>query len=198
MPSLQVPGRRSLGDVLHSAAVPFLFFAAVLCGLLLLSWVLLLPVLTRVEVAGHEGGAPELIAFKGALVASIQQLEEQRDEYLLPGGEGFPEEVLARRQIQSEVASVREAVLSVSERVVPETNYVIAFQSLSYDAAQRSLVLTGRVQNVGPASMTVLAQFVSALKALPVVASVAPPRYVREQAEDGSFSSPFVITLTLQ
>jgi hypothetical protein len=48
--------KASVADMLRRAAGPFFLFSSSLMGLLLLSWMFLLPSLTRVEVGGEARG----------------------------------------------------------------------------------------------------------------------------------------------
>ncbi len=60
------------------------------------------------------------------------------------------------------------------------------------------LKITGDVRNVGPRSMTVLAQFTEELRSQPFTSEIRHPSFSRVQDKDGNFSSPFNIQIILE
>lgn len=199
MPETDIqPAPLTLGDILRQLAMPFFLFAAVLLGLLLLSWVLLLPMLTRVEVDGEARSAVDLQVLKADLLSRVETLESSRDEFVLPLQEVVPPSLVTEKEMQASFPSLRESILQSALRLVPGQRDAVAIQSFRYDARENAIELTGAVRNVGPRSMTVLAQFVEELASLPSVSAIEKPRFVREEDDDGTFFSPFVIRLILR
>src|SRR3990167_1745482 len=74
----------SLRAILERSMGPLALFLAVLCGLLLLSWMLLLPRFTQLEVEGKKMGAGELQRYRQELQATLATLEQHRTVLALP------------------------------------------------------------------------------------------------------------------
>jgi len=182
-----------LGAILHRIAVPLLVFCAVLLGLLSLSYILLLPQLTRVEILGEQRDTVELRAHIQQLKASVLSMEDQRSSLVTPLEDGLFSFMKSRKLSQPSFLLIKSIVYEAA-KVVPEYPHAVHVTQMHY-TADGSVVLTGRVEGVGPRSMTVLAQFVDALKKSASVQSVDLPRFTREQSDDGAFVSPFQFTM---
>ena len=187
----------SPGEILRRTAVPFLLFAIVLTALLVLSWLLLLPALTQVEMGGRERSVAELRSYRSDLRASILELEGRRDEFVRPEGDSVYEVLRERKRTQPDIFAQKDALQRLSVSLVPKQRDVVALEALRYDASNDSIELTGDVRNVGPRSMTILAQFTEALRRLPFIESVQTPRFVREDDPVLGPHSPFTITFFL-
>ncbi|MDO8648483.1 MAG: hypothetical protein Q7R81_01745 [Candidatus Peregrinibacteria bacterium] len=183
--------------VLRRIAFSFLLFAAVLAALLALSFYLLLPLFTTVEIAGEERGIAELKAYRSSLQSRITKAEEQRTQLVLPiHDEGYAA-LKRERRTRYPLLTLRSELLQEASKVVAQ-NDAVHVSTITYAPAEGSVALTGDVRFVGPRSMTVLAQFVEALNRMPMVASVREPKFTREEDPPLGFHSPFTLTFTLQ
>lgn len=189
---------KALGEIVRRTSMPFLVFAIVLAGLLLLSWFLLLPGLTHVQVAGSEKSIAELVAYKKNLSDKITGLEKQRDAALLPSQDAMYRKIIAIKEDRLRFQQIRQEVTRTARTFLSGFPDVIAFHSLTYNAAGGTVKLTGRVHDVGLQSMTVEAQFVDALKHISFVRDVRSSRYAREKDENGKYISPFTIQLSIK
>lgn len=193
---LPVPPRLSLASLLRNMAVPFLLFAVVLATLLTLSFLLLLPLLTDVEAGGSQRTAAGLRTYHAHVLADILQEEQERDAAVLPAVDHAYVVLRDGRQEDSSLIDLRSRILQTASSLVPEVG-AIHVRSFTYDRSAHSLTLDGEVRNVGPRSMTVLAQFVDELQRVPGVSAVQPPPFERRDDPTAGLHSPFSIVLTL-
>ena len=83
------------------------------------------------------------------------------------------------------------------QQIEIENNKAINISSMKFDQEELSLEVEGKVQNVGPRSMTVLAQFIDAVQEAEWVSDISPPKFTREHDDENGFYSPFVFTILL-
>ena len=174
-----------------------LLFAGVLFCMLLLSRFFLLPRFTQVDIAGASYEARDLPVLRASLSDAVQQLEEQRDALLFPVQYPQYRHLVQRKHAQADAAVLYDRIDAVAGQFRQEGMDAVFFSSLRLDPALRVLTLEGDVRNVGMRSMTVLAQFLEALRSLPFVSSVDSPRFVRLQDDSIGSYSPFTIHLTI-
>lgn len=189
--------RRSLSEILRRAAFPFFLFAAALFGLLLLSWTLLVPELTHIEVGGQKRSVSDLEEYEHDLRAQISALEKDRNGELFADDDTLYVQLLQMKEQRLRLQDIRREVSRIAQGIVPDAKNIVAFSMFTYDADSETAEIRGDVHNVGPRSMTVLAEFVDALRTIPFVTSVESSRFTRVEDGDGNFSSPFIIRLTL-
>ncbi len=188
----------TLGDILHRISVPFLLFTAVLFGFLFLSANLILPKLTQLEIAGNGHNALELKAKVSDLGEKVDELEVARKEFVTPLREGSFGLVKIAKYDQVDSLAIQESLGEMRKRIVPEEDDAIHIEVLSHSLQKKTLRISGYVHNVGPRSMTILAQFVEELRDADWVESLEPPKFERKQSEDRGFYSPFDILINLK
>lgn len=188
----------SFGDIVRRLALPFLLFTAVLCSLLSLSYYLLLPQLTHITVAGVSRELPDLKAYRAQLQQQISGLEQERRQFLLPVHNELYLKLKAQKHGRVRYQELRQQVGAISRSLITNQTNAVQIAGYQYNAQQNTFTLTGRIHNVGPRSMTVLAQLIEELGTIEQVTHVHSSRYTRLQNEDGTFYSPFTIRLTLQ
>lgn len=188
----------SLGDILHRVALPFFLFAFVLMSLLFLSWALLLPKFTHVDIGGSVRSLNEMRVLRADLLSQIEGMEEDRAAFLSPVTDATYLSLMEEKEGSPGLLILFRDIERLAQSAVPEVDNAVVIQHFAYSANDDSLVLSGRVQNVGPRSMTVLAQFVEEAGKLPGVASVNAPRFERKEDEMIGFYSPFAITIILK
>lgn len=179
-----------------TAVSPLLLFSGVLALLLLISEVVWLPRMTRIEVGGVERSLPELEAYRMDLQARIMQAEDERDAFLLPVRDVSFLQAIAWKQAQEDLVSLEESLRHAATKLTDPAEMV--FASIELRPADKQLVVKGDVRGVGPGSMTMLAQFLEEVKGLPNVASLTPPSFVRIDDPTIGFHSPFIFTVTLR
>lgn len=188
----------SPGTVLQRSSVALFLFSAALCGALTVSRLLLLPRYTQVTFGGATEDASSLRERSSALQASILAQEHERDELILPLQDTFYRLLVSEKHRRPDVAMLLRRVENVAAQFTDDGKPQVFFERVAVLGDERSVQLQGTVRNAGPRSMTVLAQFTEALRALPVAASVVSPQFTRTVLPDGSLASPFAISFQLQ
>ena len=188
----------SLESIVKRTAFPFFFFALVLTGLLALSWYLIVPQLTHIEVNGTVRDIDELQAYTSDLNAQILTLEDERKTFLLPVNNALYERLKTLKESRSGFQALRSNLNRIMKTMFPDRSDVFAIADFSFDAEGNSARLRGEIHNVGPRSMTVLAQFVEAIQALPFVTEVQTDGYTRQESDAYGFYSPFTLHIQLQ
>jgi len=181
----------SFGNILKRTALPFLIFAAALMGLLTISYTLLLPKLTQVEVAGERRSAVQMRSHVQRLEASILNMQETRDQLIVPLQEGLYGDAKREKFSVPNLTVLRSQILELAAQIVPSQNDAVVVTHIRFLSDEGVLELSGEVRHVGPRSMTVLAQFVDAVKELPRVTNVELPSFKREHNETVGYYSPF-------
>lgn len=195
LPRVSVPSFR---EVLRRAALPFAVFGIVLLLLLLLSWVLLLPKFTRVELHGALQNSAGLKAYVQEVQREIGKVEGKRAELILPL-DGSPYGMLAQAKVEeSSLPEMHAAVIGTANSVVPGESDAVSLTSVRFDGAARAIEVKGDVRNVGLRSMTILAELVDDFGTLPFVAHAEHPSFTREKDPLIGYHSPFIIRLILR
>ncbi|MSR86806.1 hypothetical protein EXS70_01385 [Candidatus Peribacteria bacterium] len=190
------PRRPNLSTLLWHMAWPFLIFSCVLFSLLALSWILLLPRYTRIDVGGQLRTAEGILSYREELTAQITQKEEQRRQLVLAVHDPQFEWLKDQRRARMTLDELNDALVTLAKETTGKDD-VVAFTSLQYDPGKRTLAVKGDIRNVGTRSMTALAAYVAAIRTLPFVASTTTPTFTRDEKPDG-FHSPFMLTVTLK
>jgi len=186
-----------LGAVLRRFSVSLLLFSVVLCAVLVCSQVFILPRYTRIEINGEFHDIASLRAHYAALQASVSARERERNALIFPVHDELYQSLVQAKHAQPDPAALLRRFQNIASQFTNDGVQRVFLHSLSVHGDDRSVVLHGEVRNAGPRSMTVLAQFVEALRALPVVQELSNPQFKREVNADGTFTSPFVISLIL-
>ena len=189
--------RPSLSAVLWHVSWPFFVFSAVLAVLLALSWSLLLPRYTRIEVGGSLRTADDIRLYQQRLTAQIEEKEEGRRQLVLAVHDPQYDELKEQRRSRVPLDDLRAALSELAKKITGKDD-AVSWSAFQYDPEGKTLVITGDMHNVGTSSMTMLAQFSQSLKDLPFVASATTPAFTREEDPKTGFHSPFTITLTLK
>ena len=184
--------------VVRRVVVSFFLFTTVFTGILLISELFVLPRLTRVEIDGTERSVSDVKELHTKLSASLIELEEERNKYVLPLQNELWNIMKSIKYDQSGFVIQKERVERAADDFVMERKKVVFIDSLHFDAETNVLNVRGDVRNVGPRSMTILAQFTESVRALPFVSSVQNPNYSREYSEEKGTHSPFVLRIHTQ
>ncbi len=188
----------SFGTIARRTAFPFFLFSLVLCLLLALSWILLVPGLTRVDISGTVRNFSGLQQYKSGLDAQILALEQQRNAFLQPANGGLYEQLKALKADRVRFQQLRAAINTAKTSVFPSRSDVVFINHFTFDSDKGIAEIQGDVRNVGSRSMTVLAAFTEAVKQIPIVQHVQTSRFTRLEHADHTFYSPFTISLTLR
>lgn len=188
---------KALGEILRRTSVPFLLFAAVLVVLLLLSWFLLLPNVTHIEVSGSLRSVTDLQAYKRHLSDQITGLEKKRNANLLPSQDSLYRKIIAMKDNRLRFQEVRQEVTHTARTFLAGSPDVISFRSLTYDAVNETAKIAGEVHDAGLQTMTIQAQFIDALSHIPFVRDIKSSHFTREKDDEGKYISPFTIQLFL-
>ncbi|MBT4119723.1 MAG: hypothetical protein HOG89_01175 [Candidatus Peribacter sp.] len=190
--------RHSFGDIARRTAFSFFLFSLVLTALLALSWYLLVPELTRVEIGGTVRGLQELKAYKTDLEGQILTMEDQRGSFLLPVNHDLYERLKGLKDERLVFQKLRKEIRQVIVDLIPGRTDIVVISGFYFDATTNIGEIRGEVTNVGPRSMTVLAQFVEDIGAIDMVTNVETSRYTRQEGENGSFYSPFTLRISVR
>ncbi len=184
--AVQEPLMRRIG-------LSLLLFTSVFVLLLFASWLFLLPNLTTLRLQGTTVDISVVIPFEQNLKAQIAEAEAQRSHIVLPITDTdydlLKRQAMCFPMLETLTRSIEETARDMGENTV-------VFSGFAFDA-KGTLVLTGDVRNVGPRSMTVLADFTERLGKLPFILSIVPPAFGRETAPGIGPHSPFILSLTL-
>lgn len=191
-----VAPRPSLETILARVAFPFLLFSLVLVSLLSLSWLLLLPRYTSIDVGGKLRSADGIRQYTSKLTAQIATKEEERQQLVLAVHDPQYDALKKERTSRLSLDDVRTELLQLAKAVTGKDD-VVHIGALAEDSATQTITLRGDIRNVSTRSMTVLAQFADALKKLSFVSTATTPAFTREEEKTIGLTSPFTITLTL-
>ncbi len=192
-----LPPRPAFSAVLWRVAWPFFLFCGVLLSLLALSWTLLLPRYTRIDVGGTLRSAEGIEQYRSELAAQIAAKEEERRQMVLAVHDPSYDALKDHRRQRVPLEAMMSALIEYGKTTMGD-EATVHWSGFDYDPAAKTLVIRGDIRDAGARSMTMLAQFADSLHAVPFVASVTVPPYGREDDPRVGFRSPFVITLTLQ
>ena len=176
-------------------AVPFLLFSAVLVSLLTLSWLLVLPYLTQVEIGQSVHSSTELSAYYSKVQADLMQAESEREASMVPLHQTPYRTLVDSVHSEPLVSDLLDIISQEAAQLVPGRSDIVQVASFSYERENRSLVLTGDVRGIGPRSMTVLARFIDGLDRHTRLSVVDRPQLRRADDPHIGFHSPFEITL---
>ncbi|OIO55779.1 hypothetical protein AUJ46_00595 [Candidatus Peregrinibacteria bacterium CG1_02_54_53] len=185
----------SLREILRRVLFPFALFGVVLLSLLVLSWYLLLPRFTRVDLHGTSRELSHLQTYVQDIGEQSQKLEDRRLALILPlDGSPYGRLVQAKMS-QPSLLMFYEKLQNVAQTFLPEQSQSVVLKVIRWE--HDVIELTGDVRNVGLQSMAVLAQFVEAVRAMPDVERVDFPSFTRERDGNIGFHSPFTIRIYL-
>lgn len=188
----------SLGEILRRIAMPFALFSIVLFVLLLLSWFLLLPRFTRVQLHGTSRRPGELQDYVASIQHETRVLEEKRLSLILPLDATSYGALVQEKMALPSLASVQGILLNVAANVLPARRDAVVVQTLHLTGSGGIVEVSGDVRNVGLQSMAVLARFVEAAERFSFVARIDRPVFTRERNTTIGFHSPFHFRLHLQ
>lgn len=192
-------GPLKLREILHRIALPLLLFLAVLTGVLMLSWWMLLPRWTQVNIAGSVMGPREATEYLKTLEADVEAREKSRLAVVIPVRDELYAALRDVRASLPEMETLRQTITDAARRGSPEdVPNAVAVDAVAFHADNRTLTVSGAVGGVGPRSITVLAYFTDILRQLPFAESVTPPEFGRVEDEKAGFYSPFTITIALK
>lgn len=194
-PPTPTPARFTVIQVLERIALPLFLFTGVLAGVLLLSRIVVLPRLSRIEVNGTTRTAAELRQERTRLTADIAQSEQERRQLLLSVDDETYQALKKMRASSLSFPSVLQELHAQAGKAAGEGT--IELQVVEYDAMGQSVLVRGDVRDSGPRSMTVLAQFVESLRRSSMVDSVDAPSFTRVDDPGIGPHSPFSMTLHL-
>lgn len=180
-------------EVLRRVLFPFALFSVVLLSLLTLSWYLLLPRFTRVELHGVPQDPTRLQTYVQGIEVETRKMEKKRAALILPLDDSLYGALVREKMSQPFLPVFYEQLKNVTTTFLPEQPQAVVLQSISVE--QNVVELKGDVRNVGLQSMAVLAQFVEAVRAMPAVDRVDFPTFIRERDEGIGFHSPFTIQI---
>lgn len=189
--------QHSLGTIVRRTAAPFFLFTFVLAVMLLLSWYVLIPKLTQVEVAGAERNIDQIRTYTQNLEAQLITLEQRRKAFILPIQNPLYKRIRSLKERRLVYQDIRRDLQKVRKDTMPDVPNAIVFRGFHYDAFNKTVDVRGTVQNVGVRSMTVLAYFLEKVRELESVKDVKHSRFVRYEDEPGVYTSPFTFRVIL-
>lgn len=192
----QTPIAEPGGYALWNLAGSCLVFAGVFFALLLLSLLLSLPRIVSLGIQGNLLPGQDLHAKREALHEDIASLERARERYILPSGDALHTLLHEQKHAQGSLRDIFRHVEDARARLSGERDDVIVIDRMVFEQeTDAALHLDGRVQHVGPRSMTTLVSFVEALEQIPLFSVREQPHFTRIQEKSGGFFSPFSFVL---
>ncbi len=193
-----LPARRpALSTILWSVAWPFFLFSLVLVTLMALSWLLLLPRYTRIDVGGQLRSAEDIRQYRTDLTAQITAKEEERRQSVLAVHDQTYDALKDARRARTPLDELQKKLREHAASLAGKPDAIV-FHAFDYDPGKKTLTVQGDIRNVDTRSMTVLAEFSTSLKDLSFVESNTTPAFSREEDKATGFHSPFTITITLK
>lgn len=188
-----VPEPEAKPSVLRRAGISLMLFSLVFTGLLFASWTYLLPRFTRIQVQGKTVDLAVILPYEQSLRAQITEIESKRNVLAMPVNDAaydtLKREAACYPLLEDLERAVAEVALQIGENAV-------LFSGMTF--SRGTLTLMGDVRNVGPRSMTILAQFVEAVRAAPFTESLTTPVFSRQQDPVIGFHSPFSFPVRLK
>jgi hypothetical protein len=184
-------------DILARVSIPLFLFSAVLLFLLLLSWFLILPLFSRVDISGETLSLWDAKTLLAETEAEIAVLEKERHDLIIPVHDQLFASLVTQKHRSVALSELLKDILSLSASLIPHKNNVVALSTVDYLEKDHEMILEGVIHNVGPRSMTVLASFLTQIETIPAIVAVSLPVFERVQTTDGSYESPFQTTLRL-
>jgi len=184
--------------VVRRIAVSTFLFSTVFTGTLLISELFVLPRLTRVEIEGSSKSVSDVRQYHTELTADLLKLEQERNFYVLPLQNELFSELKEVKYGQKDYVVQKEMIEQAADGFFMEGKKVVFIYSMQFDSEGSVLEVRGDVRNVGPRSMTILAQFTESVRSLPFVSSVQNPKFSRGHSEELGTYSPFVLRIHTQ
>lgn len=186
----------SLTEAVERLAFPVFLFSCVLFCFLFLSWILILPYLSQVRMGDERRSIRDLQSYHRELTERLQRAEDSREDLVFPIHDPIYSELRSKKLIMPSLAQLMDEIRMILAGIVPDVPDAIHLERWHVDAEKNVLSLRGRIHNVGPRSMTVLAQMTDALRESSLIASLEEPAFARVEDADGFFS-PFVIRMQI-
>ena len=184
-------------SLLWKYAGSFLIFSTIFFGILLSSSLLLLPRVTSLDLWGNILPGQDLHTQWRSLHKEVASLEHTRDTRLLSSQDALYISLRERKQAQGSLQAIVQRVEEMRAQITQGHNDVISIDRMVFDRVQEgTLRLEGKVQHVGPRSMTLLVTFVEALQQISSLSVIEQPRFTRIQDPTGEFFSPFSFVLS--
>jgi len=177
-------------------SMPLILFTGSLFALLLLSWTLLLPQYTNFHVNGDLLSPREIAIYERDKQQELTAMEEKRNRLVLPVLDASYDRLKQEKRNVPSVSSIREELRQAAIKAGAGEGEIIV-QSMTIDAMTRAVSVTGDVRNVGPRSMTLLAEYITQLESIPQFADLTRPVFSRTDDEGIGIHSPFAFTFTL-
>jgi hypothetical protein len=193
--STQTLAPQQLSTIVHRMALPSLLFSGSLFGLLLLSYLFLLPAFTRVERPDGVAMSPRaIVEYERSLAADLTAAEEHRLTLVRPVDDEQYRALVESRMARPSPAVLEEQLRQAAARL-GEAGKGVVLLRIAVDGDD--VTVEGDVRNVGLSSMTVLAAYIDEVEPLPFVSALQRPPFIRETAADGSVHSPFTLRFIL-
>lgn len=186
-------------DVVRRTGAPLLLFSSALTGLLVLSQAVLLPRVTTVEIAGVRRNMHELQRHHDELRAQLVSMETKRNTLILPVHDENFVGLVEQKHHVADALAVRSTIENAASDFRSEDGEpAVHLGGFFMNNETGEVEIRGDIRNVSTASMTVLAEFVDALKLLPGVVDLANPKFERLTDPKIGMYSPFTIRFTLR
>ncbi len=172
--------------------IPLSLFSAFLFLFLSLSWNVLVPHITHTNLLGMSVPTEDVLPRKQTLEAKVKSLEERRKDRVFGSDplHAFIDDVRTHQEKGWSIL-VRTTSLAAAQDIPGS----VSITETLLDTTAGTLKVTGDVHGVGPRSMTVLAGFVDSVGKIDSVTNVQTSAFTRDVLPDGSFHSPFTITI---
>lgn len=172
-------------------------FTGTTSAVLILSWFLLLPAMMQLPLEGRAIPSRDIHQYVQELQGRIHVAAKRRDELMSPVRDPLYTQLRIEKYSYLTLPALYSEIQRVAGIVAEGRSDVVFLQSLQFHRGERTLLLEGEVRNVGPRSMTILAQLVDRLRTLSLVSSVDLPLFQRAYDTQRGFTSPFTLMLHL-
>ena len=184
-------------QVVRRIGVFLSIFAGTTSVMLILSWFLFLPAMMQLPLEGRSIPSGNFHQYIQDLQGRIRVAANRRDELINPVRDPLYAQLRTEKYSYLLLPSLYSEIQQVAGIVAEGRNDVVLLRSVQFRRGERTLLLEGEVRNVGPRSMTILAQFVDHLRTLSSITSIDPLTFRREHDVTKGFTSPFNLILRL-
>jgi len=173
-----------------------LLFLAAFGGIGTISRYVLLPQLLTLQIGDTSVLATEVADLEQEIRRTAEAVADKRDALILPGQDELSRALRADQELALPIPLLEKELKILAHRASGSEGSIV-FHKLHYHAPDQRVSLRGDVRNVGPRSMTVLAQFTDLLERHEGVTAMEPPLFVREEDPVAGFHSPFSLQFTV-
>ena len=139
----------------------------------------------------------EMAVYASQMKAQLSTMEETRNHLVIPIIDPSYDALKTQKRTEVSLLEIRAQLLNAAVHLQGASD-AVSITHLTLDSEKGIVTFAGNVSHVGQRSMTVLAAYVDAVEALPIVDHLQRPAFTRVQDDATNFHSPFSMQFTLK